>query len=145
MKNDSSEGYGFTQYAGTSPAICYFGEYAGDLPHGRGAIVYKNGYMHLGSFKRGESHGKGMCRGTDNSLYYGDFVERSMKVMGVCLQPDGRVYRGEIQQDLMWGKGKMQEVGNEYEGKWERGEVVDEAEGTKEKQKKRKKPKLSAS
>lgn len=123
FKNDKSEGYGFTQYAATSQAICYFGEYSGDLPQGRGAFLYKNGYMHLGSFKRGKTHGKGLCRGTDNSLYYGDFAEGDMSGVGVWLLPDGRVYRGEIQQDLMWGKGKMQNPGEEYEGEWEAGEL----------------------
>ena len=108
MKNDECEGYGFTQYADSdsSEAICYFGHYSGDLPHGLGAILYKDGYMHLCSFKRGESHGKGLCRNTDKSLYYGDFAEGNMKGTGVWLLQDGRVYRGEVVQDMMRAKCK---------------------------------------
>jgi len=140
MREDKKHGYGFTQYADTdtNEAVCHFGQYAEDEPHGLGAIVYKSGYMYLGAFKEGEAHGKGLCRDSDDSLYYGDFAAGDMEGEGVWLLPDGRVYRGEMREDVMCGRGKMREAGREFEGKWQDGELRTAEGGTDEREKKRK-------
>lgn len=145
MKNDKREGYGFTQHADsdTNEAIYSFGKYEGDQLHGLGATLHKSGYMHFGRFHEGKAHGKGLCRGVDKSLYYGDFAEGDMKA-GLWLQPNGKVYRGEIQQDMMWGKGKLQEAGEVHEGEWEEGELKGAGEEISERSTTHKKRKPNA-
>ncbi len=47
-----------------SQAVSYTGEFRGDLPHGKGVIIYKSGAKYEGGVRRGLKHGRGVVQFT---------------------------------------------------------------------------------
>lgn len=102
----------------------YTGLTAKNQPHGRGKIVYHDGYIYEGGFKQNQRHGKGtMVREDDGKEVYkysGDWHENEKHGSGTETVPGQTEFTGAFHLGLKQGQGKVRNLteGWEYEGEF---------------------------
>ena len=118
IKNFKKEGKGEER---TSDYF-YEGDFANDLKHGNGKIVYNKGDSYEGQFTNGEITGKGFYTWKNKHTYFGDFVGGKMHGKGLYKWTDGNQYEGEYINNIKEGQGEFKwKDGRIYKGGFEKG------------------------
>lgn len=100
----------------------YAGQWAGNLPYGRGKYLWTDGCMYVGEWRKGKTMGRGEFCWPSGATYEGDFKNGYMDGRGTYTGPAGDTYRGTWAMNLKHGQGtKSYWNGDYYEGEWRRG------------------------
>lgn len=95
----------------------YTGTVVNQLPHGLGTMVFIDGTVCRGQFRRGLAEGNVNITWTDGSNYRGIFHNDRAHGEGVLLRCDGSIYRGQFEHDVMSGNGTISwPDGSNYKG-----------------------------
>lgn len=86
----------------------YEGDWANNLPHGRGNFKDQNNNVYEGEFKYGYFWGKGVLQVAGGYTYNGEFLLSRRHGNGKCdfIKPKGESYEGQWRADNMEGLGK---------------------------------------
>ncbi|XP_020697233.1 phosphatidylinositol 4-phosphate 5-kinase 1-like isoform X1 [Dendrobium catenatum] len=99
----------------------YFGEFTGNVPHGRGKYLWADGCMYEGEWRRGKATGKGKFSWPSGATFEGEFKGGRMEGFGIFVGADGDTYCGSWIADRKHGSGsKSYANGDFYEGQWRR-------------------------
>jgi hypothetical protein len=100
----------------------YRGQWRGDLRHGIGVLVRRDGQWYEGTFADGRAHGHGTFRTATGSEYQGQWSNDQAHGYGKLVQASGISYEGEWQHNEKTGKGTERwPDGASYEGEFSRG------------------------
>ncbi|XP_031399947.1 phosphatidylinositol 4-phosphate 5-kinase 6-like isoform X1 [Punica granatum] len=100
----------------------YTGQWADDLPHGRGKYLWTDGCMYVGEWRKGKTMGRGKFCWPSGATYEGEFKNGYMDGKGTYTGPAGDTYRGTWVMNLKHGQGmKRYGNGDHYEGEWRKG------------------------
>jgi hypothetical protein len=83
----------------------YQGQFAGDVPDGRGKYQYSSGDVYEGEMKRGVVMGRGTYTSRTGDVMEGSFVNGKPQGVGVFRFANGDRYEGEIDQGRLHGRG----------------------------------------
>lgn len=99
----------------------YMGSFSGNVPHGSGKYLWKDGCMYEGEWKRGKASGKGKFSWPSGATFEGEFKSGRMEGFGTFIGSDGDTYRGSWSADRKHGYGQKRYAnGDYYEGSWKR-------------------------
>ncbi|GLT84987.1 hypothetical protein SLE2022_031910 [Rubroshorea leprosula] len=125
----------------------YSGSFSGNVPHGSGKCLWKDGCMHEGEWPRGKASGKGKFSWPSGSTFEGEFKSGRMEGFGMFIgsaedpylgywstyrkhgygqerYADRDFYEGCSKKNLQDGRGRnVWSNVNEYDGKWKNGEI----------------------
>ncbi|KAK1361903.1 Phosphatidylinositol 4-phosphate 5-kinase [Heracleum sosnowskyi] len=97
----------------------FIGRFSGNVPHGSGKYLWKDGCMYEGEWKRGKASGKGKFSWPSGATFEGEFKSGRMDGFGTFIGSDGDTYRGAWVNDRKHGYGnKGYRNGDYYEGMW---------------------------
>ncbi|XP_051150671.1 phosphatidylinositol 4-phosphate 5-kinase 4-like isoform X2 [Andrographis paniculata] len=100
----------------------YTGNWADNLPHGKGKYWWTDGCMYTGEWFKGKMMGKGTFSWPSGAIYDGNFKSGFMDGEGTYTGSNGGVYKGSWVMNLKHGHGaKEYEIGDVYDGQWSRG------------------------
>ena len=99
----------------------YEGEMKNSVPEGKGKILFSNGESYKGDFKMGELTGKGVFIFNDKTIYKGGIKNGLFNDEGKIKWNNGTEYHGNFLDSTLCGKGKIFNIGDQYEGKLEYG------------------------
>lgn len=83
----------------------YDGEWKKGLMHGKGRMTFNNGSVYEGEWEYNLMHGKGVCAYENGDIYEGEFKNSTKYGKGVYTYTDGGVHDGEYVNELKHGKG----------------------------------------
>lgn len=103
----------------------YTGDWQGDLPHGQGTYVYRDGgATYTGSWQKGVRHGKGAHR-SEAGVYEGEWFNNRRHGFGVLDLPNGDHFEGTWVEDEREGEGvyfyydaEKKAHTRRYDGEW---------------------------
>ncbi|KAL6984454.1 Phosphatidylinositol 4-phosphate 5-kinase 1 [Sarracenia purpurea var. burkii] len=99
----------------------YMGSFSGNMPHGSGKYLWRDGCMYEGEWKRGKASGKGKFSWPSGATFEGEFKSGRMEGIGTFIGSDGDTYRGSWSADRKHGYGQKRHAnGDYYEGSWRR-------------------------
>ena len=85
----------------------YSGETRNRLPHGFGAMTFRDGAavtaVYRGAFEDGKRSGHGIARADGGLVWYGEWNDDEAAGFGVLETPDGRRFEGEVAPDQTTG------------------------------------------
>ena len=97
----------------------YTGEMVDGTPHGKGKMVWDDGYSYDGEWNYGEFCGHGVFVQSDGAVFEGEWEHDLMNGPGTAKYANGDVYVGEFANDEFNGKGKYTFAqGDVYEGEF---------------------------
>lgn len=99
----------------------YTGSFVGNVPHGTGKYLWRDGCMYEGDWRKGKASGKGKFSWPSGATFEGEFKSGRMDGFGTFIGSDGDTYRGSWSYDRKQGYGqKSYANGDFYEGLWKR-------------------------
>ncbi|KAG9457213.1 hypothetical protein H6P81_001721 [Aristolochia fimbriata] len=99
----------------------YTGTFAGNVPHGTGKYLWRDGCMYEGEWRKGKASGKGKFSWPSGATFEGEFKSGRMDGFGTFTGSDGDTYVGSWVSDRKHGFGhKSYANGDYYEGTWRR-------------------------
>lgn len=109
--------------------IIYIGDTDGEMPHGQGTGIWKNGTYYEGEWEKGEKHGRGVYQFPQGERYEGEFVRNRREGQGTYLWKNGDVYTGGWLNDLREGEGIIRNKDGKVikRGIWKADKVVQAA------------------
>lgn len=99
----------------------YIGKFSGNVPHGVGKYLWRDGCMYEGEWKKGKASGKGKFSWPSGATFEGGFKSGRMDGFGTFIGSEGDTYRGGWINDRKDGYGmKRYKNGDYYEGLWKK-------------------------
>lgn len=99
------KGYCKIPYTADGETGTYLGQCLNNLPHGDGAVSFRDGSVLKGSFTAGVLNGDGELKSSDGSIYKGDWQDGKRHGQGTYTWAQGSSYTGEWVDDKRHGKG----------------------------------------
>ena len=97
----------------------YYGEWKGNLRHGRGVQQWLDGSRYEGYWLNDKANIKGKLYHADGDTYEGEWLNDKANGHGKYLHVGGEYYDGEWKDDMQHGKGKETWIdGSSYEGEY---------------------------
>ncbi|KAK9743361.1 hypothetical protein RND81_03G234200 [Saponaria officinalis] len=99
----------------------YTGTFLGNVPHGVGKYLWRDGCMYEGDWKKGKATGKGRFSWPSGATYEGEFKSGRMEGHGTFTGAAGDTYTGAWVCDRKHGHGEKRYAnGDYYVGSWRR-------------------------